>query len=320
MNDGGPIRGHIRSTGFRRVSHGLFLPSTGPPQEDVDERLRELSAWLLVLPDGSAFTHLTAAWLYGWWLPSGLDPMPTFAAVPSTSRGPRRPGLLVSRPTHGFEPVTVRGLPVVPAEEALLACARELGLLDLVPLVESALRNGHVDSDALSRVAHSGRPGTPQLRRAVALANARSQSPWETKLRMFHQSVGVAVEVQKEVRDDGGRLIAIADLWVVGTNSIHEYDGAGHRTGSQHVVDLRRDRGIASSSWIRRGFTARDLLHHDLVVLAELDRVVGRRPDPSRIGAWRRLVAMSSHSDEGRARLHHRWKRAMGVTEWSRTA
>ncbi len=317
--DGPGIRGHVRKVGFRRVSHGLFLP-VGSRLDSDAERVLELRAWPLVLPEGSSFTHLTGAWLNGWWLPDLPDPIPTFVSVPGGSRGPRRPGLLVTRPRHAFQSVDRDGLLVAPAAEILLNCARDLGILDLVPLVESALRAQPGALASIRDLGSSGRPGCPRLRRAVELADVRSESPWESKLRLFHHVAGVPVEPQATIYDDDGRLLAVADLLVIGTTSIHEYDGSAHRGPRQQAVDLRRDRGLAGSPFVRRGFTADDLLNHDLVVLAEIDRAIGRPFRPRRIAPWRRLVAQSSHSAEGRARLQHRWNRTMGLLEWSQTA
>ncbi len=75
-----PIRGEVRAHGFRRVSHGLFLMERADLDKD-EELLRDLRAWLLVLPAGAAFTHVTAARLLGWRLPRLPEPVPVFAAV-----------------------------------------------------------------------------------------------------------------------------------------------------------------------------------------------------------------------------------------------
>ena len=63
-----PIRGEMRRVGFRRVSHGLFL-KVRDGLDDTEEFNRELTAWLMVLPEGAVFTHVTGAGLLGWRLP-----------------------------------------------------------------------------------------------------------------------------------------------------------------------------------------------------------------------------------------------------------
>ena len=60
-----PIRGQMRVSGYRRVTHGVFL-THHPELSAWAEWCRDLMAWLLVLPPGAVFTGLTAARLLGW--------------------------------------------------------------------------------------------------------------------------------------------------------------------------------------------------------------------------------------------------------------
>ena len=313
------IRGEVRAAGHRRVSHGLFL-RTREGLSDDEEFRRELRAWLLVLPDGAVFTHVSAARLLGWRLPRLPEQVPVFVAVEGDRRRPRRPGLICSRlvrPTAG----SVRhGLPVESPEEVLLRAARDLGLLDLLILLDSALATGDLEPLALERLLDSGRPGVRPLRAAYAMATARCESAGETVLRLFHQVMDVPVRPQVELRDARDRLLGRADLLVVGTHLVHEYDGAVHRSGDQHRTDLRRERGWAGTAYTRRGFTLDDLLNHPGVVMHELDRALGRPHRAERLRRWRRVVGNSLYAEAGRRRVLNRWQRAMGVVDWSRTA
>ncbi|MFN8196142.1 MAG: hypothetical protein U0R80_17905 [Nocardioidaceae bacterium] len=301
------------------MSFGLFNPSQ--PAESPRRRwLRDLEAWRLVLPDDAVFTHLTAAVLAGWWTPDNLRWAPAFAAIGPHARGPRRSGLVVSRMPLAEQHWSVGGLPLAAPEEVLLRCARDLGLLDLVPLVDSALRAEHVTRSVLREICLTSRPGCRPLRQAIDLADAKSESAWETKLRIFHVCIGVQVEPQFVVRDEEGRELARADLLVLGTNSIHEYDGAHHRDRAGQARDLRRERRLAGTPYVRRAFTADELINHPAVVAAEIDRALGRRTSAAQLDRWRRMIASSSHSTEGRHRLLSRWVREMGVNDWSQTA
>ena len=174
------------------------------------------------------------------------------------------------------------------AEEVLLRAARDLALLDLVPMIESALRTGDATRTALEALCETGRPGVRRLRLGTALADVRSESYWETALRLFHVSVDIPVETQVELFDEQGTFLARADLLLTGTNNVHEYDGGGHRLREQHAHDLRRERRLAGTSYVRRGYTAEDLVRHPLVMLAEIDRAIGRRHRPERVRLWRR--------------------------------
>ena len=314
-----PIRGQRRSKGFRRVSHGLFLVERDGLSEK-EEFLRDLSAWLVVLPDGAAFTHVTGARLRGWALPKLPEQVPVFAAVQGDPTRPRRPGLICSRLRRTTAYCDSRlGLPVESAEETLLRCARDLGHIDLVILVVSAIRAGDVNGKVMGLVLASGRPGVARLRAAWTEASAELASPGEVLLYLFHRAIGVAVEPQVPLYDDQGALLGIADLLVTGTRNVHEYDGAVHRGTTAHRNDLRRERGWAGSNYVRRGYTLDDLLNYSMVVMHEIDRALGRPHDQRRHDRWRTLVDASLYSETGRQRVMNRWHRAMGVLDWSQT-
>lgn len=119
---------------------------------------------------------------------------------------PKRPELRVLRTTAPVEPVDLGGLRVAPLPETLLACARDLGLLDLAVLLDSALRRPDCSRSDVEAFAGSGRWGAPALQRALAYADARSESPWETLLRLFHVLGKVPVEPQFEGVRRGRRL------------------------------------------------------------------------------------------------------------------
>ncbi|MEZ5094897.1 MAG: hypothetical protein R2731_01375 [Nocardioides sp.] len=280
---------------------------------------RELRAIQLVLPAGSGFTHVTAAWILGWWMPILPDLLPVFAAGPGIAR-PRRAGLVFSRlPT--MAPVSLsRGLPIVAPAEAILRAARDLALLDLVPMLESALRAGDVDPDALDAVTASPRPGVRALREARSWVDTRSESAPETLLRLFHAFADIDVEPQHPIHDTGGRLIARGDLLVVGTHMVHEYDGEGHGTPRQRAADLRRERRLLELGYTRRGFVLEDLVGRSAVTLQELDRAMRRPHRPGRLAWWRRELGLSSYTRAGRQRLLNRWLTRSGYTDWARTA
>lgn len=314
-----PIRGHIRTAGFSRVAHGLFLRNT-PGISDEDELIRVLLAWLLVLPAGAAFTHVTAARLMGWQLPALPEQVPVFAAVDQRDNRPRRPGLICSRVLRGSPPRLVRGLPVEPAEEVLLRAGRDLGLLDLIIMVDSARRLGDVDADRMESLLRSRRPGVRALRRAWGASRAETASAGESVLRVFDATIDVDTEPQVVLHDHAGNMIGVVDLLVRGTRLVHEYDGAHHRDLRQHRSDLRRDRALARGDYERRGFTLDDLVNHPGVVMHEVDRDLGRAHVRQRLARWRRLLGNSLYSEAGRRRVMNRWQRQMGVTDWSGTA
>ncbi len=158
-----PVRGRVRRRAWRRVSHGLHLPSPGCSQNShpqaasaVLDRYRqrtsslypavpngvrdiaELRAWSLLVPLGAAFAHLTAAALRGWWLPPLPRDLPVFLAVPDAGWRPRRSGLHVTRHTSD---IPYGGSSACRSANAPRSCSPPpaIGLLDLVILCDSAV-------------------------------------------------------------------------------------------------------------------------------------------------------------------------------------
>lgn len=314
----GAIRGEVRLAGYRRVLHGLYLPTIDGLSE-AQEFARDLQAILLVLPDGAVYTHLTGARVRGWRLPALPEQVPVFAAVRGDRR-PRRPGLVCSRLTHGVPPTMIWGLPVDSPEEILLRAARDLGVLDLAIMLDSALHLGDLDPSRMETLLASSRPGVVRLRRAWDLRDAKAESAGETVLRVFHAAMDVPVMSQVDIHDDDGRLLARADLIIRGTYQLREYDGAVHREKRQQWKDLRRSRGLNGTPYERSGFTLDDLLNHPGVLMHELDRLLGRPHRMARLSRWKALVADSLYSEATRRRLLTRWRRVMGGVDWLPTA
>ncbi len=298
----GPRRGHFRSRLWTPVSHGLFKPT-----RDLDGPRQDLEAWRLVLPPSGAFTHLTAAQDFGWWLPPLPEDLPVFASIRHAEHRPRRSGLRIMRLPHQFEVVTREGLPFTAPGETLLCCARDLGLLDLVVLIDAAVHLGWCTFEELVRAASARRRGAPMLRRALRWADGRSESPWETLLRILHVVCDIPVEPQFVLADEHGGFVARGDLWLKGTTTLHEYDGGEHRTKGRQRKDLARERRIGHTGWTRRGYTLGEVLNQGVTILRDADRSLGRPHRPGRIRAWHDLLLESMFTPSGMARARSRW-------------
>ena len=120
---------------------------------------------------------------------------------------PDRSRLLVSRHPSSPPGTLIEGLPVAPVPDALLACARWLGILDLVVMIDSALHRRLCTVDDVARAAAPRRKGAPALRTALAAADGRSESPWETLLRLLHLVLGVDVTPQVRIIDSAGGAV-----------------------------------------------------------------------------------------------------------------
>ena len=297
----GAVRGRRRGPAWCRVSYGLHRPAGDGPG-----RLEDLAAWQLVLPPSGRFTHVTAAELHGWWLPPLPDDLPVFAAMSADESRPQRRELVVSRHSHLTTSTTLCGLRVDPPTDVLVACARHLRLLDMVVLVDAALQHRSCMLEDVRSAAASRRRGAPMLRQALAHADGRSESAWETLLRMLHVSCGIEVEPQFLLLDEEGALAARADLRLRGTTALHEYDGEHHLSRPRQRKDLARARRIGNQTWLRRGYTSSDVLHQAVGVLRDADLSLGREHRPERIRAWHELLADSCFTPSGRSRLLRR--------------
>ncbi|SEQ35403.1 hypothetical protein SAMN05421756_103222 [Microlunatus flavus] len=272
-------------------------------EPDLGQRLL---GWSQVLPDSAVLTHLTAAEARGWWLPQPV-PHPVFAAVAERERHPQRAGLRVVRLAAPPATDVVDGLRLATPAETLLSCAADLHVLDLVPLGDSALRLGHCTLDELWAATRARRRGTPMLRTVLPLLDGRSESAWESVLRVLHVTADVEVEPQREIVTASGAFVARADLWLVGTRRIHEYDGADHRDPETHRADLARERRLVDERWERCGYTAREVLRRGGDIIAAADAALGRPWVPARLESWRGLVARSLYGSLGRRRALARW-------------
>ncbi|MFC6153609.1 hypothetical protein [Nocardioides yefusunii] len=287
----------------RPVTRGAHLSPDGT-------RVAELTAWAAVLPDHSGFTHVTGAELLGLWLPPLPAPAPVTAQVPTGAPAPRRPGLRLIRASDGTGTSRVHGLPVAPVTEVLLSLCRDLGPLDALVALDSAL---HLRLCTLAELEHATRRrrrGAPLLRLLTPLADARSESPWETILREFHRAVEAPAVPQHEILDASGSFVARADLWLAGTRVIHEYDGAHHLSVEGQRADLRRDRRLGHAGWIRRGYTSDDLLHRPHEILRDVDAALGRPSHPHLLTRWHDLLSDSARTPAGRALLTHRLRQS----------
>lgn len=235
------------------------------------------------------------------------------AAVSTNHRGPRRDGLRVCR--HPVLPPweMADGSPLALPAEILLACARDLQLLDLVVLIDAALAAGECSYDDVLRIGNQRRRGAPALRQAVRHADARWESAWETLLRMLHVVCDIPVEPQYDVRDDDGSFLGTADLWLTDTNALREYDGSDHLERRRHRKDLQRERRLGNGAWLRRGYTSHEVVNQGVTILRDADLSLGRPHRPERIRAWHALLARSLFTPSGTELFRRRIGLALGM-------
>ncbi len=161
-----------------------------------------------------------------------------------------------------------------PATSPLRTCfdlAARLPLLEAVIALDQALAMGLVELPALEEYveSHARANGSVQARRAVALAEPRSESPMETRLRLLLVLNGLPrPETQAELRTPAGRFVARVDLFYPEPGLALEYDGENHR--DRMVDDNRRQNGIQELGVKVLRYTGPDLRERPEAVVAEV--------------------------------------------------
>jgi hypothetical protein len=284
----------LRRVAWERVSRGVYVPRTTQTPAQV------AAAVALVLPRDSGFGHLTSALLREWWLPNRL-PRHVLLATTRSGVHVQRAGVYVRRSrVADFEEVA--GVPCVTAAHTLVELARDLSLVDLVPCVDRAMADGVTAAEVRAAMGSRTR-GAVTLCRALALADPRSESWWESVLRLQHVVTGLGpVDSQAEIWTDG-TFVARADLHLVGTPRYPECDGGEHRDRDRHHRDLARDKGFARLRLERYGYTTDEIAHCPQTIIRDAEDARGLPHDPARVRTWWRVARPSSLTGSGRARL-----------------
>lgn len=271
-------------------------------------------AILPVLPADSVFTHIASGRLRGWWLPY-LPEAPLVACTRGEAPHLDRRGVYVRRcEIPKGHRTSVHAIPVASAEWTIIEMAEHLSLIDLVIAIDCALHRGETSVDSIRATMRKGRRGVPVLRRALDLCDGRSESPWESALRLLFVLSGIPVDPQVEIRDVNGVFVARVDLLVRGTKRIAEYDGGGHRDRDQHRDDLRREKECARLGFERFGYTEIEIRKNPLLIIRDAEQALGLQPRPSRLKFWDHEFEASSLSLSGRHALVRRLSRFARTT------
>lgn len=301
--------GRSRQAGWERVTRGVHRRSGAEEAELLD-----LRGFQEALSDDVVLTGLTAARVRGWWLPGLPDDVPVFAATKVGTGQSRRPGVRLIRAVETPAVERVGDLRLASPVRTLLDCGRVLGPLDLAVVVGGALRpQGDARGVGLAEVeAAARRPGVrgaSALRAALALLvdPGRAESAPEVTLGALCRTLRVPVTAQHEVRAADGSFVARGDLWIPGTRTLVEYDGAGHREKEAYADGLRRDRRLRTEGWGRIAVTQHDLGERSQQLARELYDAAGLPHDQRRVLTWWRMLRTSGETPAGRAWLSSRW-------------
>ena len=226
------------------------------PRHLSRSRLATCRAYALRMREHEAFSHATAAELWGLPVPRRVSTDPRLHVIAWNGEFPSRAEGVVGHRT-AKEPQLRRrsGLRLVAAADAWCQLAADLDERALVVAGDRLLGLPHPlasGTEIDAAIARYGtRRGARRLRRARARLRARSESPRETLLRLDVLDAGFPEpEPNGVVRLRSGRTTR-ADLVFRPYRVILEYDGQHHREDAkQWAKDVDRLNELAVNGWI----------------------------------------------------------------------
>jgi hypothetical protein len=232
---------------------------------------------LLLHRSDFAFSHATAARLYGAPLPHTLE---NEERIHVTVEAPLRPPQIAGVSGHvarGVTMIDLRGLPLTGPEQTWLALAADLHREQLVALGDYFLAQRLTTPDSLASALESGagRRGMAIARLALPLVRMGSESPGESVLRVILSDAGMAPPfLNYRIHTRDGSFVARVDLAYPELRLALEYEGDHHRTDrGQWHKDIDRQSRLEDLGWRVIRVTAADVAA-PASLLARLQRAV----------------------------------------------
>lgn len=250
----GITRDMTRGPAWRRTSRGWFVPADTPasPTQRIVEAVPRI-------PGGGALAGWAAAYVLGVDQLDGLDrdtmdPMPVPLHLGHDVGRAVYAGVRVVRERL---PATDRrlwhGLPVTTPLRTVFDGGRWApDLVEAVVFLDLAAHALELDLRDLDAWCVPGLrwPGIAQLRAALRLADARSASPWESRLRVFYEFEAQLPRplVNRPVFDLEENFLGMPDLLDPEAGLATEFDGKGHRLRQQHRSDNHREEKLEGAN------------------------------------------------------------------------
>lgn len=280
------IRAAVRSGQLVRVSHGVYgRPSFGTgelvyPQNSRDFQRQQLEQRRLIFAAAlrgadPLVSHSSAAALYG--LPLVSIGLSVVHLIGPRSDGGQRRGAVFRHP-GGQDVATIRidGVRVTAPARTLVDLARSESFVCATTAIDAALHRNLVqivDLEAELNAA-SGRVRIHQARRAVAFADARSESPGESMTRVALQELGFPPpDLQVTVWDASGTFVGRVDLGYPELGVLIEFDGLqkygaipdGPDARAALIDEKRREDRLRAAGFVVLRLTWSDVRDRDLL-------------------------------------------------------
>jgi hypothetical protein len=230
---------------YRHVLRGVWMHV-----DLTDTRERRLAAVRLVLPMGYFICGLTAAWIHG------IDVQDRRAGLVwigcrTGGRLRTRLGCLVREITVGDSDLEmIDGVLITTPLRTVFDCGRWLSVAEGTVVADAIAHAGAITKAELAAYTktHRALRGIRTLDVVIALMDAKSESPMETRVRVLIIQAGLPrPECQLVVHDTAGRFVARADMGYEVQRTIVEYDGAFH--WEQRRADDRRRHMMRELGW-----------------------------------------------------------------------
>ncbi len=245
--------------------------------DEPDLRLRSLAAYRYVEGRGVLSGYSAAVVL-------GADCAPEDAPAEVTVPGGgqrEHPGLRVYRGGIGADDVRpCRGAVVTTPQRTAFDLGRRPGLVEAVVAVDALANSCRFDpAEVLDHAQRRpGARGLRDLRRAVALADRRTGSPMETRLRLILVLGGLpAPEVQFPVQDEARRRAVWLDLAYPEQRIGIEYEGADHTRPERVLLDAGRYTRLVDAGWRIYRFTKYQVYAEPAEIVATIGRALAAR-------------------------------------------
>ena len=208
-----------------RVRRGAYAHQAATDPVEVHRQL--VGGTLPQLLGDAVVSHVSAAALHR--LPVWPEDLERVHVVRARTGGGRR-GRFVHvhpAPLQGDDVVDLEGVPVTSLARTVADCGRTLRVERAVAIGDAALRQGLSRADVLAVLARgAARHGDPRARRMLGFLDAAAESPGESVSRVRLSEEGLPPpELQLEVADAAGQLIARSDFGWRAARTLGEFDG-----------------------------------------------------------------------------------------------
>lgn len=207
-----------------------------------------LHADRLVLPPDAAVSHVTGLQLHDVEFGGSRRHWSTNLPVRRKLKS-----VVLHRREAPLQPIIMDGIPVLAAHRCLVDSAIDLTHRDIVRAADALIAAGFMTAESFTHYVWTRHlHGVRRSRANAGRARDRVRSFRETDLRLLLTVAGLPeAEVNLDIHDEHGHLLACGDLVLRRWRIVLEYDGWYHdRTAAQRRKDIMRREALEAHGWL----------------------------------------------------------------------